>query len=191
MLNIGQDDVLQNIIIGFPFLFFDTLSGTLYQSLLIFAIWTKLHKSDFSYRLWRDWAVMSFPVFFFFNFLILAVFKSGLGIFVFPFIIFLMPFIDIIILFEQKGLVDAFKKNIIVALLLPTPTIILSIVRLLLIGWVPVSLILMEVPYQARTLIMYSMIILIVPVDTCFIALYSLFTTKKMPEGFEEKDPAI
>jgi hypothetical protein len=185
ILSINQEEIIRTLIISFPYLFFDTLSGTIYQSVLIFAIWTKLHKVKFTYKSWRDWAILSFPVFFFFNFLIMATFKSGLGIFLFPFIIFLMPYVDLVILFEQKGIVDSFRQNIIVALLLPTPTIIMSIIRLVLIGWLPISLLMMEVPYQARSLIMYSMIVFLVPFDTCFIVLYSLYSDKKLPDGFE------
>lgn len=170
---------------GVPLFLFSSLLTTLYMAGLYLVIWSRLMETEFSYSVYRQALRPVFGRLFLFALILNVVSMSGVLL---PFLVFI-PYVDIVLLFEKQGFKQAFRRNFALLGLLPVPAIACGIILVALIGWIPHYMMYAELGKGIRYIYSYSMIILTVPLDVCFLVLFSTLSGGKVPQDFPDLTP--
>jgi hypothetical protein len=167
-------------------LLINALIDLFYQALIYSLAWSKLHETPLTFRSFRDWLAPSFFTFYAYILIYYLVFFAGWAMLMLPLLAFMIafPFLDIVILFEQKPLGESMRKNFALLLAMPVPVVALSLVRFVLAGWIPLAIYLSGSLKPYLDLYGYLLVLLVLPVDVSFLVMYSYLKHKKMPGSF-------
>lgn len=165
------------------------------QALVLALAWSKIMGTPLSFKSFRDWLALSFRVFFAFTALYYLAYILGFALFMLPLLAFVLafPYLDIVILFEHAPLRKSVRRNFELLLAMPTPAVILSIIRFFFAGWIPLALILSRMPETYSDLYGFIWAIFSLPVDVTFLVLYAYLAKEKIPRffydvAFEDED---
>jgi hypothetical protein len=170
------------------------LAYALFQALLYALIWSRLHGLPVSYQSFRAWIKLSFWNFYLYFLIYYLIMMVG-GALLIPTLLFflLFPYLDLVILYEQKPLGAAIRKNLALIPAMPAPIIILSMIRFALYGLAPLILFLAGQSRAFQDAYIILVPFLSLPVDVSVVLLYSYLTRNKIPRyyaGLDFDDPA-
>lgn len=185
------DDMARYFLLLSPYLLLNALFDTLYRGALLALVWSRLRKSPLGYRAWREWLKLSFWNYFLYTLLFYCFVILGWTLAMLPLLLFFLafPYLDVVILFEQKRLGAGVRRNLALFTAMPGPAIGLSLVRFALYGFVPLLLYAAESSESMSSIYGYALIILEVPVSVAFLALYHVLTQGRPPTGLEGAGP--
>ncbi len=161
---------------------------SIFSSLFFFVVWSRLRGEKKGWRDFFIWLRPVFGVFFAYHFLINFFYFGGLLFLIYPLFVFLLPYMELVILFERRGLRDAFKRNLALLLSLLLPTAVICLINALPV--LAVSFI-MEASDKSSLVVsmyQYSLFIIMVPVDATLVVFYYYLTRGMMPKGFEDEE---
>ncbi|HUT55519.1 MAG TPA: hypothetical protein VM658_19165 [bacterium] len=158
----------------------------LYQALLYALIWSRLHATPLTYKAFRDWLALSFWNFYLYFLIYYLIMVVGAGLLMIPVLIFYLvfPYLDLAILFDQKPLGAAIRKNLALIALMPVPVITLSLIRFVLAGFIPLILFAAGNSDAYQDAYTFLLPLLSLPVDVSVVVLYSYLTRHKIPRFY-------
>ncbi len=181
---IGKNALLAGPVLLVYIVFYSLLSA-LYTAALYLIIWTRLINKRFDYALYRDTLR---PVFGRFFVLMIILNMVSMSWVLLPFLVFI-PYVAIVVLFEKPGLKQAFRRNFHLFGLQPIPALACGLLLVFLLGWAPSFMMTSEISEAFRYLYSYSMTIITLPVDVCFLVLFYTLTSGRPPADFPDLTP--
>lgn len=189
MSRFGQEKDV-NIFLGsfLAFLLLQTLIDTLYYAAFYAVSWAALHKRPLTYASFRDWFLAAAPLAFVFRLLFNTGINLSLFLLMIPALAMFMatPFMDAAILYEQRPLGSAFRRNLQLLASAPAPALFIAGVRFLLTAWIPYALILADVPDAHYYFIGYLGIMISAPLDLALVVLYARRAVGRYPIYFSD-----
>jgi len=166
------------------------LVSTFYYSLLMYLGWAILHKNPVSYRSFHDWLRLSFWNYFLFSLIYYMVVMGGLVFAILPVFIYMiiLPYLEIVILFEQKNLRESFSRSIELLLAMPGPAVIVGVIRFAVIISLPYTLMVLDLDSRITGITQYVTVILEVPFYIAYLVLFSILIKEHLPETFKSAE---
>ncbi len=170
---------------GVLILIFFSLLNTLYMAGLYLIIRSRLDNSKFDYSTYRQTLRPVLGRLFLFY---LVLNMISIDPVLMPLLIFI-PYVDIVLLFERQEFKKAFRRNFSLLGPQPVPAIVCGIILIALSGWIPTYMYSWDTDKVIRDLYGYSTIIITVPLDVCFLVLYSALSGGNVPADFPDLAP--
>jgi hypothetical protein len=158
----------------------------LFQALIYALIWSRLTALPLTYKSFRDWLALSFWNYYLYFLIYYLIMMVGGALLMIPVLLFflLFPYLDLVILYEQKPLGAAIRENLSLIAPMPVPIIVLSVFRFMLYGFAPLILFVAGNNNTLRDTYTLALPFLSLPVDVSVVVLYFYLTRHKVPRYY-------